>query len=298
MPKYKIAYSITSEGLRMKISGRKNAVITGAGSGLGRALAIALARRGWKILAADIDKPEADVTLEMVKQAGGLGEAMHCDVTKIADVQKMADYCFDQWGGVDLLVNNAGVAAGGLTGDIPVEDWHWIVNVNFWGMVYGCHALIPKMKAAGGGYIVNVASAAGFTSLPEMASYNATKAAIISLSETLKSELAPYNIGITVVCPTFFNTNILQDMRCTNDFQRRFAKAAFENAWITSEKIAKMIIKAIEKNRLYVIPQLSGKLIWIIKRISPSLFYSFMALLMRVGIARKLLLLMARLGMT
>jgi len=282
----------------MIISDGKNAVITGAALGLGRAISIALAKMGWRILIADINKEEADITLKMVKQAGGSGEAFSCDVTKIDDVQKMADYCFDNWGKIDLLVNNAGVAAGGLTGDISIEDWEWIVGINFWGMVYGCHTFIPKMKAAGGGYIVNVASAAGIASLPEMASYNATKAAIISLSETLKSELAPYDIGVTVVCPTFFNTDLLRNMRYTNDFQRTFAKAAFENARITSEKIAEMIIKAVEKNKLYLIPQPSGRFIWRMKRISPSMFYRWTAFMMKTGIGERLLLRLASMGMT
>ncbi|MEA3222626.1 MAG: SDR family oxidoreductase [Thermodesulfobacteriota bacterium] len=282
----------------MILSYGKNAVITGAALGLGRAISIALAKKGWRILVADVNKEEADITLKMVKQAGGSGEIFHCDVTKIGDVQKMADYCFDNWGKIDLLVNNAGVAAGGLTGDISIEDWEWIVGINFWGMVYGCHTFIPKMKAAGGGYIVNIASAAGIASLPEMASYNATKAAIISLSETLKSELVPYDIGVTVVCPSFFNTDLLRNMRYTNDSQRTFAKAAFENARITSEMIAEMIIKAMKKNKLYLIPQPSGRFIWRMKRISPAMFYRCTAFMMKTGIGEKFLLRLARMGMT
>jgi NAD(P)-dependent dehydrogenase (short-subunit alcohol dehydrogenase family) len=276
----------------------KNAVVTGAASGLGRAIAIALAKKGWRVLVADINDKEAQATVKMVEQTGGTGEVMHCDVTRIEDVQNMADHCFKNWGRVDLLVNNAGVAVGGHTGDMPIKDWEWIVSINFWGMVYGCHVFIPKMKAQGKGYIVNVASNAGIASLPEMAAYNVTKAAIISLSETLKGELAANNIGVTVVCPTFFNTNLGQTMRYTNDFQITFAKAAFENARITSEKIADMTIKAMEKNKLYVLPQFSAKFIWIMKRISPSLFYNNMAFMMKKGFGEKLLLKLARWGMT
>jgi NAD(P)-dependent dehydrogenase (short-subunit alcohol dehydrogenase family) len=277
---------------------RKNAVITGAASGLGRELAVALAKKGWRVFIADIDREGSKTTLELVEKAGGAGETFDCDVTKLDDIRRMADYAFEKWPRIDLLVNNAGVAAGGFVGDIPMEDWHWIVNTNFWGMLHGCHEFVPRMKSQGGGHIVNVSSAAGFVSLPEMASYNVTKAAIISLSETLKSELAPHNIGVTVVCPTFFKTNLLKTMRYTDEFQKTFAETAFENGRLSAEKIAEMTVRAVEKNKLYLIPQIVGKVQWVMKRLSPSRYYKNMAFMNRRSSFRELALKMARWGLT
>jgi NAD(P)-dependent dehydrogenase (short-subunit alcohol dehydrogenase family) len=277
---------------------RKNAVITGAASGLGREISISLAKRGWRILISDINMDGSEITHEMVKKAGGEGETFECDVTKLEDVRRMADFAFERWPRIDLLVNNAGVAAGGIVGDISMEDWHWIVNTNFWGMLHGCHEFVPRMKSQGGGHIVNISSAAGFVSLPEMASYNVTKAAIVSLSETLKSELAHHNIGVTVVCPTFFKTNLLKTMRYTDEFQKTFAETAFENGRMSAEKIAEMTVRAVEKNKLYLIPQVVGKVQWVMKRLSPSRYYKNMAFMNRRSSFRELALKMARWGLT
>ena len=277
---------------------RKHAVVTGAASGLGRDISIALARKGFRVLVADVDTKEAAVTLKMVEQAGGSGEIYPCDVTRVEEVQKMADHVFGYWGGLDLLVNNAGVAAAGLVGDMPIEDWQWLMNINLWGMVYGCHAFIPKMKQARRGHIVNVASAAGIVSLPEMACYNVSKAAVISLTETLRGELATHDIGVSVVCPTFFNTNLLRDMRYCDEFQCAFAHAAFDNAKMTSEDIAALVVKAYEKNRLYVVPQASAKMQWFFKRLSPASYYENFARLNRSDMFRRFVLVLARLGLT
>jgi NAD(P)-dependent dehydrogenase (short-subunit alcohol dehydrogenase family) len=271
-------------------------VITGAASGIGRALATALAKERCDILLADINEEGLRQTLELVKQSGGSGEVFFCDVSRLDDVMKMADHCFDKWGKVDILINNAGVASSGFMGDIPIKDWEWIVSINFWGVVYGCHAFVPRMKKQGSGYIVNVASAAGIISAAEMSPYNATKAAVISISETLKSELAPYNIGVTVACPTFIKTNLMEKMRCTDEFQRQCATTGVENARWTPDMIAALVVDAVKKDKLYVVPQAAAKLMWISKRISPSAFFGFFAFLMRKGWARKIMLHMAQKG--
>ncbi|HNQ86760.1 MAG TPA: SDR family NAD(P)-dependent oxidoreductase [Deltaproteobacteria bacterium] len=277
---------------------RKTAVVTGAASGLGRDIAIALGRKGSRVLVADLDMKEAAITSTMVEQAGGAGEVYRCDVTRVEEVQAMADHVFAAWGGLDLLVNNAGVAAAGVVGNMPIEDWHWLMNINLWGMVYGCHAFIPRMKQSQRGHIINVASLAGIVSLPEMACYNVSKAAVISLSETLRGELAPFGIGVSVVCPSFFNTNLLRDMRYCDEFQCTFAHAAFDNARMTSEDVAGLVLKAWEKNRLYVLPQASAKMQWFFKRLSPANYYENFARLNKSDMFRRFVLVMARLGLT
>ena len=273
-----------------------NVVITGAASGIGRGLALAFAKEQCTILLADINEAGLKQTSEMVRKAGGNPEIFLCDVSKLDDVMRMADHCFSTWGKVDILVNNAGVASIGFMGDIPIKNWEWIVSINFWGVVYGCHAFVPRMKKQGSGYIVNVASAAGILSSAEMSPYNATKAATISISETLKSELAPYNIGVTVLCPTFIKTNLMESMRFTDEFQKQCSVTGVENARWTPDMIAALIVHAVRKNKLYVVPQMVAKLMWISKRISPSAFFGLFAYLMRKGWARKLMFRMAQKG--
>ncbi|HNZ65172.1 MAG TPA: SDR family NAD(P)-dependent oxidoreductase [Smithella sp.] len=222
----------------------KHAVVTGSASGFGRALALTLARRGnWKILLADINRAGMEETLAMVRKSGGNGEIFECNVTRPEDVQKMADYVFLSWKMVDLLINNAGVVSCGFVGDIPLADWKWCTDINIWGMLYGCHSFIPFMRIQGSGHIINIASSMGFTSFMELGPYNMTKAAVISLSETMRSELTANNIGVTVSCPMFFKTNLLNDMHFRDKFQTQFAHLAFENGHMTAGQVAEQTIR-------------------------------------------------------
>ena len=275
----------------------KRVVITGAASGLGRSLALVLARKGCRIGIVDIDTEGATETLEMVVRSGGSGETYELDVRVAIDAGAMADHFFKTWGGVDLLVNNAGVGMGGFVGNIPLEDWEWLISINFWGMVYGCHSFIPRMRAQGSGHILNVASAMGITSMGEMAPYNTSKAAIISLSETLYSELAPDSIGVTVLCPMFFKTNLMDNSRFETELERDIADAAFNCSRMSSGEVAEAAVRAVEKGRLYCVPQLSGKMHWIMKRINPHLYYRQLAFLARRGWLHPLQLWMARKGL-
>lgn len=279
----------------MKRFPNKWVVITGAGSGLGRALSVEFARLGWKIGIVDINDAGSNETLTQVMQAGGTGEVFHADVTDPGAVKAMADHFFAVWGGVDIVVNNAGIAVGGAVGDVPLEQWNSIFDVNFWGMLYGCHEFIPKMKAQGGGHIMNVASAAGLLCLSSMAPYSVTKAAVISLSETLRVETAPYNIGITAACPMFFNTGLLDDMKSTDPWISEVARTAFEVGH-SADKIAKKLIKAVAKNKLYSVPMFFGKLLWLNKRLTPNLYYNLTAWLNRRGWMKPLYLKLARWG--
>ena len=275
----------------------KRVVITGAASGLGRSLSTALAAKGCKLGIVDINDAGAEETLEMVKRAGGTGEVFHADVTVPADIKGMADHFFDAWGGVDLLINNAGVAVGGFIGDIPLEDWKWIFDVNYWGVLYGCHEFFPRMKAQGSGQIANVASSAGLLSLTEMAPYSITKAAVISLSEILRIEAAPHNVGVTAVCPMFFETNLLKDSRTTEEWVLEMANTAFRRARMTSDEVASRVLSGVEKNRLFVIPQLSGKVFWLTKRLMPETNNRIFKLLSKHGWLRSVMDRLARWGL-
>jgi len=279
----------------MKNIRNKRVVVTGGGYGFGRALALEFARLGCKVGVVDINDVRSKETIIMVEQAGGEGETFHADVTDPAAIKEMADYFFSTWNGVDILVNNAGIAVAGAVGDVPLEDWKAVVDINFWGVLYGCHEFIPRMKTQGSGHIVNVASAAGLLCISSMGPYNVSKAAVVSLSETLRVEAAPYNIRITAVCPMFFNTGLLDDMKSTDPWLSEVAKTGFENG-LSAETVAKRAVKAVSKNKCYVVPMFFGKLLWLNKRLTPSLYYNLTAWLNRHGWMKPLYLKLARWG--
>jgi len=276
----------------------KTAVITGAAYGLGKAYALEWARSGWRIGLVDIAAEEAERTLDEVRRAGGSGEVYACDVSSLEEVQAMADDVFSAWGEVGLLINNAGVFGAGCVGDVAMEDWRRIIAINFWGVVHGCHAFIPRMREQGFGHIVNTASSGGIISTPETAPYNASKAGVISVSETIRSELAPYGVGVTVVCPTFIDTHLLSSMTVTQDTPiGDIAKAAFEFSRMSADEIAEKVMRAVEKNRLYVFPQLSSKVLWMNKRIWPSFYFTLLSFLYRHDLAEPLFSWLAKKGM-
>jgi NAD(P)-dependent dehydrogenase (short-subunit alcohol dehydrogenase family) len=251
----------------------ETAVVTGAASGFGKAISLVLAREGLTIGLVDVDREGLDSTSEEVVKAGGTAEALYCDVTSLPDLQALADRVYGSWGKVDLLINNAGIAGAGDVGDMPMEQWFEVVAVNYWGVVFGCHAFLPRMKARKRGHVLNVASVAGFASPPGYAAYNSTKAAVISLSETLCIELAPYRIGVTVACPTFFKTHnitsMVQNNRYTRLWQRRVCEAA-ENANPSADVVAQRVFNSVKKNKLYAIPQGRGRSMSLMKRICPA----------------------------
>lgn len=264
------------------------AVVTGASSGLGRAFCVELARKhGAKIIVADINMDGAKETIELVKSAGGEGTFVECDVTVAEHVQHLRKKVEEVWGSVDLLVNNAGVAVGGFIGDIPLSDWEWILNINLKGAIHGCHFFVPLFKKQGRGTILNVASGAGIASFPEMGPYNVVKAGVISLSETLFAELRAHNIHVTVLCPSFFKTNILKSFRSPDARQGEMAQAFFDKTKITAEDVARIGLRAAERKRLYAIPQADAKFVWFVKRLMPEVYFKISARLYNNGMVDK-----------
>jgi NAD(P)-dependent dehydrogenase (short-subunit alcohol dehydrogenase family) len=282
----------------MDVSSAKTAVITGAANGLGRACALALARRGWKICLADIEMEQAEQTLRLVEEAGGSGEAYRCNVRHHEEVQAMADHVFASWGKVDLLMNNAGVYGTGCVGNVPMEDWERIIDTNLWGVIYGCHSFVPRMREQAGGHIVNIASSAGIVSAPETGPYSVSKAGVISLSEALRAELASFGIGVTVVCPLFFNSHLFSTMSTMEGtVLTDLSLLSAENTRTTADDIAAMVIRAVEKDRLYLFPQLSSKVFWLNKRLMPAVFHGLLAFLYKHDLLGPVLMRPARWGM-
>lgn len=258
-----------------------DAVVTGAGSGIGRAFARDIARRGGRVICSDIDEVTAKETAEII---GRRATARVCDVTDAGAVAGLADAA-EEWFGkpVDLVVNNAGVGAGGkVIGEMPLELWRQTVDVNLWGVVHGCHVFAPRMRAAGGGGIINVASAASFAAAPRMAAYNVSKAGVLALSETLAAELSGTGVGVTVLCPTFVKTNIVNP-ETIDDSAARLATAAMKWTGVSAESVARAALDAHERGQLHVVPQLDAKVIWQAKRLLPATYTRALGVVERIA---------------
>jgi NAD(P)-dependent dehydrogenase (short-subunit alcohol dehydrogenase family) len=246
------------------------AVVTGAGSGLGAALCRALAMRGATVVASDVDLAAAQAT---AAACGAGAHAVRCDVTRLAEVEALADAADRLLGGVDLIVNNAGVAVAGQVGDVSLDDWRWIVDINLWGVIHGCHVFAPRLRAQGRGHVLNVASAAGLLSPPQMAPYNVTKAAVVALSETMYSDLAPAGVGVTVLCPTFFPTNIGVSARASDPALAHTARKLVEGGKLTADDVARAALDGCDAGALHVAPQADGRWMWRVKRLAPRTFH-------------------------
>jgi short-subunit dehydrogenase len=248
-------------------------VITGAGSGLGRALSLQLARRRGRLLLSDLRLDRAEETAEFCRREGAREAiAVAADVTRIEDVEALASRAEELWGGVDLVINNAGVGVGGDVGETPLADWHFAFDVNVWGVVHGCHVFAPRLRRQGYGALLNVASIAGLIHAPHMAPYNASKAAVVALSETLRAELAASGVGVTVLCPGFFQTNILSEARSVAAGYLRFAAGQMKIAALDADDVAAYAIKAVERGELHALPMADTRWAWRFKRLSPALF--------------------------
>ena len=240
------------------------AVVTGGGSGIGRALCLALAREGAKVTVADVDEPGMAATAAAIREAGGRAIAVRTDVSRLEDVQALADRAWREWGAVHVLCNNAGVALSGGLESATHRDWQWAIGVNLWGVIHGVEAFVPRMIAQKApGHVVNTASMAGLIASQGLGVYNTTKYAVVGLSETLQKDLRPYNIGVSVLCPMGVATAIRQSDRnrppeLRNPEARPAAEVALIGRTLTPDQVADQVIRAIRANRLYIITHAEG----------------------------------------
>jgi len=257
--------------------GDKRIFITGGASGLGRALAERYARAGYRVCIGDIHEARAKEALT------GLGPSAHfvrCDVTREEDLAEAARWLEQNWGGVDVVVNNAGVSVAGAIEETPLDDWQWIVDINLLGVVRGCKVFTPLFKRQKSGTFINVASLSGLIHLPMMSAYSATKAAVVAISETLRVELEPDGIRVAVVCPAFFRTNLAESVRAENADLRRLTRLLVEKANLGAEQIADHVYEAVERGDFHVLTHTEGKVAWMIKRLAP--FSVYLAAIRRV----------------
>ena len=260
-------------GSSKKRSNEALAVITGAGSGIGAAFATELARRGGSVVCSDIDETAARTTADDIVAAGGKALATRCDVAQLEDVIQLAKVSQD-WLGCPptVVVNNAGVGAGGSAiGETEIDDWNWVLGINLWGPIHGCHVFAPILREAGYGGIINVASAAAFGAAPGMAAYNVSKAGVLSLSETLSAELSGTGVNVTVLCPTFVKTNIVDSGRIT-DQSTQMADRLMRWTGFSAERVARSCLDTLDRGGLYCMPQPDARIGWGIKRFTPTVY--------------------------
>jgi NAD(P)-dependent dehydrogenase (short-subunit alcohol dehydrogenase family) len=246
-------------------------LITGAASGLGRALALAWARRGARVVIADLN---AGRGLETMQQclAAGAAEAIFrvLDVTRDDDFDEAVAWSRSAWGGMDVVVNNAGVAGGGRFDTISGADWRWMLDINLMGVVRGCQAFTPLFREQEAGQFVNIASMAGLLNPPSMSNYNVAKAGVIALSETLAVELEPWNIRTLVACPSYFQTNLGESLRTSDEATRAALPKLLASSELSADDIAEGIVQAVERGEAMYLPPPRARDAYALKQADPA----------------------------
>jgi len=215
----------------------RRVLVTGAASGLGAALAAAFESRGDHLLRTD--RNGGELTLDVTSDDDWALARAHVEAT---------------WGGVDMLVNNAGVAGGGRLDVATLDEWQWITEVNLFGMVRGLRTFVPLFKRQRRGHIVNVASLAGLVHPPGMGSYNAVKAGVVAFSETMSHELAPYGVGCTAVCPSYFRTNLMSSLRGQDRDLAEQVTRLVEKSPVSADDIAVAVLDGLDRGLDVVVP--------------------------------------------
>lgn len=248
-------------------------VVTGAGSGIGRATALAFAEQGADLAVCDVNE---ETLADVAREIRGLGRralASKVDVSSAADVSRFADETFAELGHVDVLVNNAGVAVSGGFLDTALDDWSWILGINVMGVVHGCHAFVHRMAERRRGHIVNIASAAGLAGSRMLVAYCTTKFAVVGFSEALRSELADKGVGVTAICPGFIKTNINESGRRKGMFATPAmidrSRKLMERG-TSPDHVARRILEAVENNTPLMPITPEAWLIYGLKRASPT----------------------------
>lgn len=245
----------------------KVAVVTGAGSGIGRELALACAREGASVVLADVDERGMAQAAALIAPTGRDTLRVRCDVSKPADIEALADRTYERFGASHLLFNNAGVAVCGPTWTSTAEDWTWIVGINLMGVVHGVRTFVPRMlEQKDACHIVNTASVAGLLSLPGSGAYCVTKHGVVTLSECLRHELRIEGaaIGVSVLCPAFVATGIFEsgrnrpkELAATNPLAKPYEEAgrkAVAAGRLSAADVARITLDAVKADRFYVLP--------------------------------------------
>jgi NAD(P)-dependent dehydrogenase (short-subunit alcohol dehydrogenase family) len=249
------------------------AVVTGAGSGIGRSTALLLARLGAAVHAADLDEPSAAAVVADIRAAGGQGTAHFVDVSDPASVEALAERVFGADGAVDVLHNNAGVGHAGPVEETTLGTWQRVLGVNLMGVVHGIHYFIPRMLRQGRpGHVVNTASMAGLVPVARLAPYCTSKHAVVGLSESLNAELAPRGIHVSAVCPGFIDTSIAAAAELQGELaeHRDRIQRFYKRFGSSPDVVAEAVVDAIRRKKVIrTVPRHHVVLNWALWRISP-----------------------------
>ncbi len=253
---------------------RKLALVTGAGSGIGRATALHLGKLGARLVICDRNPVALQDTVRLLADIGAEAHPETADVSDWQAMQGLAQRVHASHGTLDILVNNAGVATAGDFLSTPIEDWHWVMGINLMGVVHGCKAFGAAMADAGRGHIVNIASAAGYYAAPDMSAYAASKHAVMGLTESLRVEMAARGIGVSAICPGVINTNIVAASRmhgATAQAQDKLV-SLYKRRNYGPEHVADAVIDAILHNRAVVPVSPEAWALYAGKRLMPGMF--------------------------
>lgn len=253
----------------MKTLRGKKALITGAASGIGRALALGLAHEGTHLILLDIDRPGLDAVALETRRLGVDVDTRICDLRQPAEISECVADVLAR-GGVDILVNNAGVATYGPTEQMSEEQWSRVLDVNLLAPIQFVRELLPSLRSRAEAHILNVCSLAGLVATSRLAAYNVSKFGLQGLSESLRAEYGRTGLGVTSLCPGFAPTNIYQAANRDGSPQH----AAPPSAWImtTPERIAARAIRGIRRNQPIVVITPMARVLWFLKRLAPRLF--------------------------
>ncbi len=249
----------------------RKVLITGAGSGLGRALAQLYAGKGAEVCVADVNQEGGEETVNLITHAGGSAFFLSCDITQQWDVDKLAMSLAERWGSLDALINNAGVASAGQLEFESMEQWQWVLDINLLGHVRMTKAMLPLLRKSVNAQkdVINIASQAGITAAPGMGSYCVSKAAMVSYSETAHLELAAENIHVSVVCPAFFDTNLNKSLRSGDAKMQGVVDKMIKSSGVSADSIARKIIDGVTKRKFMILTHKQGIKAYRLKRFLP-----------------------------
>jgi hypothetical protein len=266
----------------MKTLDQKVVVITGAGSGIGRALSVNLARQGSLLALSDVDEAGLAQTVDLVKDAGA--PEVRSDRLDVADRAAFASYAatvVDHFGRVNVVINNAGVALAGDLDDLHYDDIDWIIGVNFWGVVHGTKEFLPHLIASGDGHVVNISSLFGLVSMPGQSMYNATKYAVRGMTEALREEMliAGHDVGVTSVHPGGIKTAIARNARVSHREDKTATAKLFDEklARMTPERAAEIIVKGILTDKARVLVGLDAHALHHLAKLTGSRYQDIVA---------------------
>jgi NAD(P)-dependent dehydrogenase (short-subunit alcohol dehydrogenase family) len=253
----------------------KVVVVTGAGSGIGKATLEAFAREGARVHAVDVQGERAAGVAEALRAEGFAAVSHTVDMTSAQAVLELAERIFASEGRVDILHNNAGVGHGAPVTRTSLADWKWVMDTNLWTVIHGIHAFVPRMcEQTGGGHIVNTASAAGLFGIPGMAPYCTSKFAVVGLSEALAAELHPFGVRVTVICPGLVKTRIVQDGRIDVGSEQgpQRVQQVYDRFGVLPEHVARDVLSAVRDGRSLQLSPQNTKIPWMLKRMSSALY--------------------------